>query len=199
MKRASRAAQVADHLGDLGDGAGAAGEVVGQVRAPGIAAGCMAADGVDSAGRHRVHGDAVLGEFARQRAGEPDHPRLGDRDVHPPGRRRVGRDAAQIDDAAPAGARDMRRGGLRAPECAVESAAHDPAPLLGADLGQRRLPADRGVVDQDVQPPESRTAASTRPRAWVGSAMSARCTAASDPASATSRAVSSQPRASCAR
>ena len=144
-----------------------------------------------AAGHDDVDGHVVAAEFLCQRARQSDHAGLGRDRMHAPDRTGMRRDAADVHNAAAARGDDMRCRGMRAVERSVQRGAKDLAPFRRRDLGEFGLPAQRGVVDQDIQSAKAahRRRDQARPPG-CGSEMSAMCVSASPPASRTRRAVS---------
>src|SRR5205085_6895099 len=69
----------------------------------------------------------------------------------------TGRGAADMDDmAAGAAAQHERQAGMRYDEGAVENDAGDLVPLRERHVEKRHLGTDRGIVDEDIEPAETR-------------------------------------------
>jgi hypothetical protein len=112
--------------------------------------------GIDHTGADGVHGDTELAELLRGRACQPEESglrcrvvRTAERAHHPAGR---GRD---INDAAVVLGAHCRKNGFRHQERRGEVDLDRSAPFLGGEIGEACRQRKRGVIDEDVDPPEA--------------------------------------------
>ncbi len=103
-------------------------------------------------GRDGVDAD-LRRELARERAGEPDEPGLGDRVDDEILERALGVDVGDVDDRALRLAQRRRRR-LRQEQRRAQVGADQVLPVLGGDVADRRLEERRRVVDQRVEAAE---------------------------------------------
>ena len=124
----------------------------------------LLAFGIDPAGHHLVHPDAVGAEVARQAARQAAHRRL---------RRGIGRHAAgavhpgyrtEVDDRPAAGAAHHRHHRLGAEELVAQVGRHAFVPVVGLDRLQRVAVVARGVVHQHGDVADPRAACATAAR-----------------------------------
>ena len=144
-------AQLRDDEGDLLGAAEAAAARVAQ-----MARIRPCAQRLDGAGHHGVHGHARLVELAGERAGEAGDGGLERDDMSAPARALVPGQPADIDDAGAGRAPEQRQRCLRRQEEPVELALQDAVPVGEGDPLEGGLLADRGIVDERIQPPEPR-------------------------------------------
>ena len=108
-------------------------------------------------GRHAVHADAVRAEFARHRLGEAEHAGLGRRVMRAAedAAAALRRDGRHAGDRALPSRPHVRNEGLAEVEDAAQVDVEDALPALRVDLHDLHRLGDAGIVDEDVDRPNS--------------------------------------------